>query len=84
MEQKMSAIQKNSNKAEKGKNWRVFDFCNQFLQSEEQLTKTTLDLCQRLAGKNVVYAEIRFCPELHTEQGLTAEQALIAVIKGNL
>ena len=83
-EQKLLALKKNSNRAEKGKNWRVFDFCNQFLQSDEQLQKATLDLCQRLTRKNVVYAEIRFCPELHTEKGLSADQALQSVIAGNM
>ena len=81
-EKKLSALTKNSNRAEKGKNWGIFDFCNQFLQTEEQLKKATLDLCQRLIEKNVIYAEIRFCPELHTEKGITADQALKAVIDG--
>jgi hypothetical protein len=81
-EQKLSALKKNSNRAEKGKNWGVFDFCNQFLQNDEQLKQATLDLCQRLWRKNVVYAEIRFCPELHTEKGLDADQALQSVIAG--
>lgn len=82
MKQKVAAIQSNANKAEKGGNWKVFDFCNQFLQTEEQLTRATADLCKRLAQKNVVYAEIRFCPDLHTDRGLTAEGALQAVING--
>ena len=81
-EQKLSALAKNSNRAEKGKNWGIFDFCNQFLQTEEQLKKATLSLCQRLIEKNVIYAEIRFCPELHTEKGISADQALKAVIDG--
>ena len=81
-EQKLSAYNKTSNRAEKGKNWGVFDFCNQFLQTEVQLKRATLDLCQRLIEKNVVYAEIRFCPELHTDKGLNADQALQAVIEG--
>ena len=81
-EQKLSALKKNSNRAEKGKNWGVFDFCNQFLQNDEQLKQATLDLCQRLWRKNVVYAEIRFCPELHTEKGLDADKALQSVIAG--
>ena len=42
-EQKLSALTKNSNRAEKGKNWGIFDFCNQFLQTEEQLKKATID-----------------------------------------
>ena len=67
---------------QKNKNWGIFDFCNQFLQTEDQLYTATLDLCQRLCSKNVIYAEIRFCPDLHIVKGLTPEQALLAVIKG--
>ena len=79
---KLAAYQKNDNSVEKGKNWGIFDFCNQFLQTEDQLSTATLDLAQRLADKNVIYAEIRFCPSLHTQKDLNSEQALQAVIKG--
>ena len=84
----------------------MFDFCNQFLQSELELREATLDLLRggiwtgslklinilflygrfrpleiyfiskclassRLADDGVVYAEIRFCPELHTKADLS-------------
>ena len=81
---KLAAYQKNDNSVEKGKNWGIFDFCNQFLQTEDQLSTATLDLAQRLADKNVIYSEIRFCPSLHTQKDLNSEQALQAVIKGKL
>ena len=32
MEQKVAKLNKDGNKAAKGGNWPVFDFCNQFLQ----------------------------------------------------
>ena len=32
MEQKVAKLQKDGNRAAKGGNWPVFDFCNQFLQ----------------------------------------------------
>lgn len=81
---KLSALQNTgqSNAVQKNKNWGIFDFCNQFLQTEDQLYTATLDLCHRLGSKNVIYAEIRFCPDLHIVKGLTPEQALLAVIKG--
>ena len=63
-------------------NWPVFDFCNQFLQTREELTEATLDLLIRLADDGVIYAEVRFCPELHTLEGLTREQAVEAVTAG--
>lgn len=41
------------------------------LQTEAALRLATEDLCQRLAADHVVYAELRFAPLLHTEDGLT-------------
>ena len=32
MQQKVEKLKKDGNKAAKGGNWPVFDFCNQFLQ----------------------------------------------------
>ncbi len=63
-------------------NWDVFDFCNRFLQTSEALEDAVKDLCDRMAAHNVRYAEIRFCPELHTREGLTDEQAIEAATKG--
>ena len=67
---------------EKGKNWKVFDFCNMFLQTTCELEEATVDILQRLRKENVVYAEIRFCPTLHTLESLTSEEALNAVMRG--
>ena len=53
-------MRKDENKAAAGGgNWPVFDFCNQFLQTELELREATADLMSRLAGDGVVYAEIR-------------------------
>ena len=60
----------------------MFDFCNQFLQTRDELTSATADLLGRLADRNVWYAEVRFCPSLHTLEGLTEDQAVQAVIDG--
>ena len=32
MQQKVAKLRKDGNRADKGGNWPVFDFCNQFLQ----------------------------------------------------
>ena len=81
-EQKRLAIFKNANKVGQGQNWSIFDFCNQFLQTFDQLELATLDLLKRLADFNVIYAEIRFCPALHTDGKLTSEEAAQAVLSG--
>jgi adenosine deaminase len=43
------------------------------MQTEQQLRLVTRDLFEQLALENVIYAEIRFAPLLHTQQGLTPE-----------
>lgn len=46
------------------------------MQTKEQLKAVTLDLFQQLKADNVIYAEIRFAPLQHLEQGLSAEQVV--------
>ena len=60
MDRKLHKLRADDNKAVAGGNWPVFDFCNQFLQTELELREATLDLLSRLAEDGVVYAEIRF------------------------
>ena len=82
MERKLDKLRKDENKADKGGNWPVFDFCNQFLQTELELREGVADLLFRLWEDGVVYAEIRFCPDLHTNEGLNEEQVIEAAIQG--
>lgn len=49
------------------------------MQTEEQLRLVTLDLFEQLRRDNVLYAEIRFAPLLHTEQGLSAREVVASV-----
>lgn len=42
----------------------------ELLQSREALRMATLDLLESLESEEVIYAEIRFAPLLHTQQGL--------------
>jgi len=58
----------------------IFDFFNQFLQTEENLKQAVVELVDDLRSFNVVYAEIRFCPHLHTLKGLTNIQVCSAVV----
>ncbi|MFP8488121.1 adenosine deaminase [Gracilimonas sp. Q87] len=49
------------------------------MQTKDQLEAVTLDLFKQLKADNVIYAEIRFAPLLHTEQGLTPEEIVKTV-----
>lgn len=50
-----------------------------YMQTAANLRLVVADLFEQLAADNVIYAEIRFAPLLHTEQGLTSEQVVAAV-----
>lgn len=49
------------------------------MQTEEQLRLVTLDLFEQLRKDGVLYAEIRYAPLLHTEQGLSAREVVACV-----
>jgi adenosine deaminase len=51
----------------------------ELMQTEEELRLVTLDLFEQLQQDNILYAEIRFAPLLHTEQGLSAENVVAIV-----
>lgn len=51
------------------------------MQTEEQLSMVTLDLFKQLQKDNVLYAEFRFAPLLHTQKGLSPEQVVSSVEK---
>ncbi len=49
------------------------------MQTAEQLRLITFDVFEQLKRDNVLYAELRFAPLLHTEKGLSGEQVVEAV-----
>ena len=51
----------------------------ELMQTEGQLRLVTQDLFAQLVQDNVFYAEIRFAPLLHTEQGLSAQDVVRVV-----
>ncbi|MGK5557002.1 adenosine deaminase [Actinomadura kijaniata] len=52
------------------------------MQTREALTRVAYEAAEDLAGDGVVYAEVRYAPELHTREGLTLEQVVEAVLEG--
>ena len=51
------------------------------MQTQEHLRWVTLDLMEQLRKDGVIYAEIRFAPLLHTQQGLTPQQVVASVLE---
>jgi adenosine deaminase len=52
------------------------------MQSAEALQRVASECAEDLARDGVVYAEVRFAPEQHTQNGLTLEQVVEAVLEG--
>lgn len=52
------------------------------MQSREALHRVAAECAEDLAADGVVYAEVRFAPELHVEAGLDLDQVVEAVLAG--
>lgn len=52
------------------------------MQTEEQLHRVAMECALDLAEDGIVYAEVRFAPELHVEQGLSLDAVVEAVLAG--
>jgi len=59
-----------------------FDFPLTLLQTKESISKAIYNLERELQEDGLLYAEIRFAPQLHTQNGLTQEQVVEAAIEG--
>lgn len=61
---------------------RVFDITLPLLQDPEALTRTAFELAEDAHRENVLYAEIRWSPLLHRDQGMAMDTAIGAVQAG--
>lgn len=52
------------------------------MQTPEALHRVAAECAEDLADDGVVYAEIRFAPELHLEDGLEPDEVVVAVLDG--
>ncbi|GAY18916.1 adenosine deaminase [Mycobacterium sp. shizuoka-1] len=52
------------------------------MQTPESLHRVALECVEDLAADNVVYAEVRFAPELHIDGGLSLDAVVDAVLAG--
>lgn len=59
-----------------------FDLPLKVLQTEDHIEQATYELFEDLAKQNVIYAEVRFAPSLHTQEGLSYERVVESAIKG--
>ena len=52
------------------------------MQTADALERVAIECVEDLADDGIVYAEVRFAPELHTERGLSLEQVVESVLQG--
>jgi len=52
------------------------------MQTPEALHRVARECAEDLAADGVVYAEVRFAPELHTDHGLPLDEVVTAVLEG--
>ena len=52
------------------------------MQTKEALERVAYEFCEDLAAENIVYAEARFAPHLHTLEGLGLDAVMLAVLRG--
>ena len=52
------------------------------MQTRESIERVASECAEDLAADGVVYAEVRFAPELHREQGLTLDEVVAAALTG--
>jgi adenosine deaminase len=52
------------------------------MQTQDALVRVAAECAEDLAADGVVYAEVRFAPEQHLDQGLTLDQVVEAVLAG--
>jgi len=61
---------------------KYFDLPLSLMQSYEGLSEAAFLMVEELGAHNVIYGEVRYAPQLHTQRGLTQEQTLLAVLDG--
>jgi adenosine deaminase len=60
----------------------TFEHTLSVMQTRDALVRIAAECAEDLAADNVVYAEVRFAPELHVENGLELDEIVEAVLEG--
>ncbi|MFC4586619.1 adenosine deaminase [Sphaerisporangium corydalis] len=60
----------------------TFDHTVGVMQTREALVRVAAECAEDLANDGVVYAEVRYAPELHTSEGLSLDEVVEAVLEG--
>ena len=77
-----SAISRGANRNDLVLYLETFAHTVAVMQTREGLERVAAECAEDLAADGIVYAEIRFAPELHREQGLSLDQVVESVLAG--
>ncbi|MBQ7888683.1 MAG: adenosine deaminase [Erysipelotrichaceae bacterium] len=61
---------------------KCFDFPIAIMQDKEALSECTYTLIRNLNELGLIYAEIRFAPQVHCQKGLSQDEVIEAVLDG--
>lgn len=61
---------------------KCFDLPLKVMQTRATIAYSVKSLVKRLDKQGLIYAEIRFAPQLHTQKGLTQDEVVQAAIEG--
>ena len=61
---------------------KCFDLPLSLLQTEEALEEAVYLILSEMRKDGVIYAEIRFAPQFHTQKGMTQETAIQSALRG--
>ncbi|MBO4748780.1 MAG: adenosine deaminase [Lachnospiraceae bacterium] len=59
-----------------------FDLPLSLMQTKEGLSEAVRLVSENIKSQGVIYAEIRYAPQLHKEKGMTQEDAVLAALDG--
>lgn len=61
---------------------KCFEFPLSLLQSEKSVCEAVRLVLDEMLGENVLYAELMFAPQLHTQNGISQENIVLAAAEG--
>ena len=61
---------------------KCFALPDSLMMTKEGLSEAVYRVAENIQSQGVIYAEIRFAPQLHTEKGMSQEEAVLAALEG--
>lgn len=61
---------------------KCFELPDSLMMTKEGLSEAVYLVAENIQSQGVIYAEIRFAPQLHTEKGMSQEDAVLAALEG--